>query len=820
MTRLRLFATGLGMVLASIPRVAVAALCCIAVVAAAGSWDTVTNGTNLGQANLRVGSGSQLRPFSGGVIEANEYGYTPAVPGDWSGASWLPAGQVTDALDSLASWTKYYLGYYDAVVDIDGDANACLNAQKNAIYPALSGANAEYHVWIRGRSRSLTALRSYTNYDACLVVATSSSYDANGYPDESGYTTLNSRRIYIDTTGLDIGISQTGQSKVKVVLQVGGTPSNWNSEFTGALSEAVFMRGQPTLACDGFSPTSWTAGRINSMSGSGRMFTGGEWSATSCVGIFESNNKRTDWMDFHPHLYSSTANVANVGWLAVNSWVVDRGRFWSQGMYTGAQLYGNVIGSVMLKAESMGYGLVCGDRIGNTCSGLVVRGSQLESASFSEVLIVGGHTLTFDGVHIESEEDDAKGKAAHILIGAGFGDASDGYRPCWRDQDLPSGEACTSPTVEATRYFGQINFLNTSLPSDRYRKAFVLGSYSNRSSFAACVSPGATVTFTGGEQAYVRLFDDSYWGTDRLLVSYEAGTSPSDQPEIGDTVTCGAHTAVLAGYGGYAASLALGPGAVIGDASRSNREASKVTFSGSASVAAFMADNEMRIFGSNSVLFVRYPTAYLKMDYSGAAVGSFYYPPVGYPAGYVAGGDLASLEYLRLPLAGCLSGAATIDGTPFTSRASDPPTMKCLSGSNSNVGAVSFPDGSTRRTKVIVPFPREIRKLYNTQYLAARVFWRTTATSGDVEWDVYVDCVGEGESIDRSIGSPYAVVDAANGVSGALSVAEIAQVGASDCAAGELAYVTLERQGGDTPDTLAADADVVGFELYWPRYVW
>jgi hypothetical protein len=786
--------------------------------AGATGFDTLVDGTVVNRTGLRVGSGSQLRPIATGVIEATEQKYTPATAADWPGATWLPTGQVAQALDELASWGRYYLGLYDQVVDVTGDADACATIQRLAIHPVLSGPAKTYRVWVRGTQRNVASLKEYANHRACIVFAASSAYDANGYPDEAAFQILSDRKVYLDTYGLDIGVTQSGQTKTTVVFQAGGTPSSWFSEFLGVVSTVLHMRGHPTFSCDGTAPAGWEDSRLNSMSGSGRLFSGGQWASTSCIGLLESNHKRADWTDFHPHLTSSKANKANVGWVAVNSWIVDRGRFSVTGFHTAAQVFGNVIGSVTIRAEGVGFGLVCGDRHGNRCWGLHVRGAQLEGARFSELVATNPTDVTIDGVHIESEgvfsSSDPHHKAAHVLIGAGFGEAADGYRPCYRDEDLPSGGSCSCAVPEADRRI-EIRFVGSTLPGDRGFKSFELGNYSNRSSFATCASQGNnTVAFSGGESATSKKFDDAYYGTDRMLV--EMTGNLLDQPDVGDTVTCATATAEVVGYGALPAGVALGPCTVMSDTYKNNRLSSSVSFTASDPGYTSMADAEDRDARTTSVLFVSHPDAAIPVVFESTAIPASQGPPVRYPRSLVSGSMLPAWETLRVPIGAC-DGTAVV-GSNFSSATGIGPTRTCSSGAYNSVPMLSFPDGATRYAKVVVPWPNEIAA-YNTETVDAVLYWKSEESSGEARLGVFLDCVGPGDALDRANGNLYAQNVAPSATPGRLVRTVLTQAGVGNgCSDGELFYLGVVRYGGDGADTLAGSAEVVAVEIAYPRW--
>lgn len=759
--------------------------------------------------------------------------YTPADSSAWFGAGWLPSGSFGEALDTLAGFVKAMFGYYDVIVDVTGDANACATAQRLAIKPFLddsdsSPAKAERRVWIRGVSTGIAQanLKDYTNERDCLVLGGGST-DANGYPTNLATRMTGGKRLHLDLSGLRLGVSQSGQTKATVVVRVGGNPASWENEFSGDVNAAIYLSGSPSLECGGNSPT-WDDARLNAMSGSGQLFSGGEWSSGSCVALLEQNSKRQDWTGFHPRLRSG-GGAANVGWLSVWSWATQRGLYTASGFGTAFQVLRNhSAGSVTVKAEGGGYGFVCGDRNQHSCNGLRVSGAQLEGMKYAEVLLAGGLTsssgggpsaVSFENMHIESEGSPPSGyrRSAHVLIGPGFGGSVDGYRPCWRDADLPSGASCSCPYTADSREVAGVSFANSDMPSDRLSKAFRLSGYSNRSGFAACATSGATVTFDTSPQSTAKVYagiDDSWWGTDRLVVYGYA--SSQYQPTPGSTVvTCGAHTAIVSGYGGGNPGIALGPCAEL---TGSRRDKSLISFPGTVVAHEPMADVEALPYTYARELFVAHPAANAHVDFSASGgLDSKSEPPATYPSGSVTGSGVGWREHLHLPVGGC---NGTAPATLWTSTAADRPQPRCVAGgSDGYVAALSFDDASSEVARLVLPFPAEMRCISATScYADLTLLWRSaTATNGAARMRASIDCRGVGDPIPPSVGTPTTALVTPNASAGYLQNSAIGRVKANGCDPGDLAWVSLWRDGAHVDDTLVGDAEVVGLDLSWPR---
>ena len=603
---------------------------------------------------------------------------------DWNAFVTDPATYEFDTLEhAINSLARYMRGGFDVVVDVNGDTDACHTIQRLGIQPWLTMADDAagiVRVKVHGVATvPLADTKDYTTHRVCIMAGGSpGSLDANGYPSTlTGSINREDKRLFLDLSGLELTVSTSGATKPTVVLQIGGHATNWTSEFTATVNNSVYLRGSPRLACGNFTEdaayqVTWPQSRANAMTGTGALFSGGQWAPGSCVGLLENHARRNDWSDFHPYLYSWGTNH-NVGWLAVAAWQTNRGMFEASGMHTSFQVYGNMAaGSVGLRGGGT-YGFICGDHLGHGCSGLRVREGQLEGATQSEIVINSGTAvgsflsgagdLTFANMHIESEGSATQGRSPHIIIGPGYStDSRDTYRPCTLSSDNPTLAECACPTAASANYFGTINFKNTSLPGTRYDKAFRLSAYgvgTSRAQFKACAVAGHAVevhTAAGDAPATVRNgLDDLYWSgvTDASLydvirVTYNS-SYPQLQPEFNvSELNCVdttpdpdvTYTATIGGGAGGDSPFALGPCTYMSTANYA--ALSVINFNGSQVALDLVGDRAERELVTTETttgypaLFTADPNSNIRMNYQGAGgyttnnVG-----PVSFPADQV-----------------------------------------------------------------------------------------------------------------------------------------------------------------------------------------
>lgn len=149
----------------------------------------------------------------------------------------------------------------------------------------------------------------------------------------------------------------------------------------------------------------------------------------------------------------------------------------------------------------------------------------------------------------------------------------------------------------------------------------------------------------------------------------------------------------------------------------------------------------------------------------------------------------------------CFGGTAAI-GTGYPS--SGAPVAACVTGSNTSYGVLQFSDSSTQSIQDHFSLPAG----WNGQ-LEAELRWRTTATSGNVVWQIQTSCSAAGESGDPSWNAASTVTQAAQGTANRLAFAALASVTVTGCAAGEELWWRVLRDPAHASDTIGATAELL-----------
>jgi len=94
-----------------------------------------------------------------------------------------------------------------------------------------------------------------------------------------------------------------------------------------------------------------------------------------------------------------------------------------------------------------------------------------------------------------------------------------------------------------------------------------------------------------------------------------------------------------------------------------------------------------------------------------------------------------------------------------------------------------------------------------------RLFWSTSATTGNAVWQAQTACVESNEATDPSPNTASTVTDAAVGTANAGNIATITSVTITGCQAGEFLLIKLTRDPAHASDTISADAKFYGAEV-------
>lgn len=146
---------------------------------------------------------------------------------------------------------------------------------------------------------------------------------------------------------------------------------------------------------------------------------------------------------------------------------------------------------------------------------------------------------------------------------------------------------------------------------------------------------------------------------------------------------------------------------------------------------------------------------------------------------------------------------------------SNPAVATCVTGTNTQKAVLAFADGaSTLSGQYLYALPTDF-----TGTIDATFKWYTSATAGDVVWQLATICVADGETDDPAFNTASTVTDTAKGTTNQLNDASITGVTITGCAAGEVLHLKVSRDPTTGADTLAATANLLGIELTMRRQI-
>jgi hypothetical protein len=193
----------------------------------------------------------------------------------------------------------------------------------------------------------------------------------------------------------------------------------------------------------------------------------------------------------------------------------------------------------------------------------------------------------------------------------------------------------------------------------------------------------------------------------------------------------------------------------------------------------------------------------LRFDDTGALT-----PSGALPTANTAGGSFTAttIEKLSLEAAICQNATAV---THWSTPTTNPAVAACVTGSNTQRGVLDFADGANAlsvQRQLVLPADW-------TGALDAVLVWHTTATAGDVVWQLATVCVADAETGDPAFNAASTVTDTAKGTTLQFNTASLSSITTTGCAAGEVLFLKLTRDPAHASDTLAATARLVALEL-------
>lgn len=98
-----------------------------------------------------------------------------------------------------------------------------------------------------------------------------------------------------------------------------------------------------------------------------------------------------------------------------------------------------------------------------------------------------------------------------------------------------------------------------------------------------------------------------------------------------------------------------------------------------------------------------------------------------------------------------------------------------------------------------------------------KLFWRSTATSGNVVWQVQTGFIADGGDFDAALNAAQTVTDATQGVASRFNTASLASLTLTGAAAGKWMWLKILRDPAHASDTLGATASLLGVEMKYRR---
>jgi hypothetical protein len=131
-----------------------------------------------------------------------------------------------------------------------------------------------------------------------------------------------------------------------------------------------------------------------------------------------------------------------------------------------------------------------------------------------------------------------------------------------------------------------------------------------------------------------------------------------------------------------------------------------------------------------------------------------------------------------------------------------------IAGTNTIKGVLDFADSANLSAQLTHKLPSTW-----TGTVDANIKWLTTATTGDVVWQLSTICVADAETDDPAFNTASTITDTAKGTTNQTNDAAITTVTVTGCAAGELLHLKIQRDSAHASDTLAATARLIGVEI-------
>lgn len=174
------------------------------------------------------------------------------------------------------------------------------------------------------------------------------------------------------------------------------------------------------------------------------------------------------------------------------------------------------------------------------------------------------------------------------------------------------------------------------------------------------------------------------------------------------------------------------------------------------------------------------------------------------------GNDITIPFTIWIPAAWCQNTTPT---TLWNLPATDPAVAACLTGTNTIFGTLDYADGGNALSAQwpLVFFSSQVSTV------DIDIKWITSATSGNVVWQVATGCMGNGFTVDPAFNTASTVTDAADGTANQFNTAIITTLTINNCSAGGLGVLKVLRDPANGADTIGATARLLGITVTYRR---
>lgn len=174
-------------------------------------------------------------------------------------------------------------------------------------------------------------------------------------------------------------------------------------------------------------------------------------------------------------------------------------------------------------------------------------------------------------------------------------------------------------------------------------------------------------------------------------------------------------------------------------------------------------------------------------------------------------GNLLTLPFTQFWTAAICQNVTAV--TDWNLPTSNPAAAACVTGTNTQKGTLDFADGaSSLSAQRVFRLPSDW-----TGALDVSLRWSTSATSGNVVWQVATACATDGATDDPAFNTANTVTDAAKAVANQLNDATISSLTTTGCAAGSTLHLKVFRDPANASDTLAATASLTSVTVTYRR---